>query len=602
MKTIFSPHDQEIIDLLRKLGRLEVEYPQELLVSRRAAFTAEIERRKAIRVGKEKSLSQERIIEILKRLKPASAGYPPELFAARRASFIAQIEQHNGAEVEAELPLPDQTIELLENLKTVADDYPPELLAARRAAFIAQIKQYNKTEVQEEVLPLQNGRLSKLLAHLKSIEIEYPLKLWTARRSTFVSQIRNSGISVLDALRIAIQGLLKKGQTPVAPAMSFRRTAMIIATVLAAFFMGSLFYRSGPPLSELPGPSFSQREGSHPGSIASTSTDEVAEVICKPGYAPPLCLAQEFDKSSDLTFAGNGTARPAVAKDTIPGYGRIHQPAYVNDGLYGSGASWVSNSAYSWIKIDLGEARTINTITFGRDRLGNFNDGDPGQFVVAVALSDNIYADGNSSNDYMEYTEVYNSREAGFDGVVSGAETVEANFEPVTARFVKITFENARTAVDEVEVFMIQPLGFVGNPTQKPREDQPRATLTAIPTDTLVPTIPPTALPTKTPVPPTFTSTPRPTNTPVPTVTNTPRPPNTPTDVPTNTPEPTDTQVPPPTDTQPPRPTDTAEPPPTNSPQPTDTQAPPPINTPQPTEPVGAQSFPTETPMEVVEH
>jgi hypothetical protein len=496
-------------------------------------------------------------------------------------------------DIQEELPSQDPVIALLRNLKPVTEDYPSELMAAKRSVFIAQIKQHNRISEQEEFLPLQNGRISKLLEHLKSIEIKYPLKLWTARRSAFVGQIRNGRTSILEALRAVIQNLFHgMGKTPFAPRMSFGRTSMILATLLVAAFIGSLLYRSDQPLSGMLGPSLSQREGAHPGPIvASTGTSEVAEVICKPGYLPPLCLAKEFDKGSDLTFPGSGTARPAVAKDTIPGYSRIHQPAYVNDGLYGPGASWVSNSAYSWIKIDLGESRTINTITFGRDRLGKFNDGDPGQFVVAVALTDNIYADGNSSNDYMEYTEVYNSKEAGFDGIVSGPETVKASFDPVTARFVKITFENAGTAVDEVEVFMIQPSGYATNPTRRPTDALPRATFTPIPTNTLIPTDTATAVPTRTPVP-TDTNTPRPTNTSVPTSTNTPRPTNTP------EPPPTDTPEPPPTDTPEPPPTDTPEPPPTDTsePAPTDTSEP------APTDSSGASpDLPTETPVEVLE-
>ena len=47
------------------------------------------------------------------------------------------------------------------------------------------------------------------------------------------------------------------------------------------------------------------------------------------------------------------------------------------------------------------------------------------------------------------------SKTAGFDGVVSGSETIQANFVPTEARFVKITFENAGTAIDEVEAFMV---------------------------------------------------------------------------------------------------------------------------------------------------
>jgi hypothetical protein len=292
-------------------------------------------------------------------------------------------------------------------------------------------------------------------------------------------------------------------------------------------------------------------------------------------------LAQEFDQSQDLTFPGNGSARPAVAKDTIPGYSRIHKASYANDGLYGPGASWISNSAYSWIKIDLGNIRSINTVTFGRDRLGNMNDGDPGQFLIAVAISDDVYADGDSHNDFMEYTQVYNSDEAGFDGIISGPETIEARFDSVRARYVKITFENAGTAVDEIEAFMMQPPGYAGNPTQRPRDTLVPASFTAIPTKTLIPSKTATLFPTNTLIPTRTLTLVPPTNTLIPTNTATQRPTNTPrptnTDVPTDTSEPpTDTPQPPPTDTPQPPPTDTPEPPPTDTPEP------PPADTPQP--------------------
>jgi hypothetical protein len=346
--------------------------------------------------------------------------------------------------------------------------------------------------------------------------------------------------------------------------------------------------------------------------VAITSTGEVAQVICKPGYLPPLCLAAEFDQSDDLTFPGNGSARPAVAKDTVPGYTKIHDAAYVNDGLYGPGASWISNSPYSWIKIDLGAVKTINTVTFGRDRLGNLNDGDPGQFIIAVALHDDIYADGNSSHDYTEYTEVYNSREAGFDGLVTGPETVEATFDPVKARFIKITFENAGTAVDEIEVFMMQPSELASLATRRPRATLVVAppSSTAVPTNTLIASKTPTRFPTKTPFPtitlvpttlvptktlvptntitPEPTSTPRPTNTRPPTETEpppteTPKPPTNTPKPPTNTPKPPTETPEPPTETPKPPPTETPEPPTdTPEPPPTDTPEPPPTDTPEP--------------------
>jgi hypothetical protein len=640
VKSTPSPQDEEIIELLKSLGTLKAEYPAELLAARRAAFTAQIEQRRANGASKEEYLSQDRMIELLESLKPVAAEYPADLLAARRAAFIAQIQQHNGADVEVESPSQDQVIELLGNLKSGGAKYPPELLAARRAAFIGQIQQHNGADARqkspsrnqmvellghlkstgaeypseqlaarraafigqirqrnavgarEELLPSPNGKIGKLFERLKSMEIEYPLKMWSARRSVFVAQIRESKVSVLDALRSVLHNLFNgKSKPTMAPAMSFRRMSMVVATLLVVAFMGSLAYGNRQPITQIFAPSSSQGQVVQPSPVAAvTGTGEVAQVICKPGYLPPLCLAKEFDQSQDLTFPGNGSARPAVAKDTIPGHSKIHKAAYVNDGLYGPGASWISNSAYSWIKIDLGEARIINTITFGRDRLGNFNDGDPGQFIVAVALADDIYADGNSSNDYTEYTQVYNSDEAGFDGIVTGPETVEARFDPVNARYVKITFENARTAVDEIEVFMIQPREFASHMTQRPKDTAVPATFTPIPTNTLIPSKTPTLIPTNT-LFPTFTSTPRPTftSTPRPTFTFTPPPTNT--EVPTDTPEPpTDTPPPPPTDTPEP-PTDTPEPPPTDTPPPPPTETPePPTATSEP------QLASTETP------
>jgi hypothetical protein len=347
-----------------------------------------------------------------------------------------------------------------------------------------------------------------------------------------------------------LQKVFEQVKNPSAPTMKLMRSSLVLAGLLVAALVGSLLY--GNQGGKLFSPPLAQSNTS-PVAVAATVTAESAEVICKPGYLPPLCLAKEFDKTQDLTYQGNGLARPAVAKDTIPGYNTIHKASYANDGLYGAGSSWVSNSAYSWIKIDLGKPTTINTITFGRDRLGNFKDRSPGQFVIAVALSDNVYADGNSNNDFTEYTKVYDSKKAGFDGVVSGSETIQANFLPTRARFVKITFEKAGTAIDEVEAFMVQPPSLVYIPTQKPRDNQSRPTWTPVPTDTLVPT--------NTPLP-TSTDTPLPTNTPVPTDTP----------VPTNTPVPTDTSVPP-TNTQVP-PADTSVPPTDTSVPPADTAMP----------------------------
>jgi hypothetical protein len=155
----------------------------------------------------------------------------------------------------------------------------------------------------------------------------------------------------------------------------------------------------------------------------------------------------------------------AVALDSYPGPGcpYHHQLEFANDGYYGNGSSWISNSTYSWLKIDLGRVVLTDSIRIGRDRNGYWNDREPGQFTVAVALAENAYANGDDSNDANEYVEVFDSADFGFSGIINGPETVQASFPPVPARFIKLTVQNAGAAIDEVEV-----LGSVGNIDIKP--------------------------------------------------------------------------------------------------------------------------------------
>ncbi len=546
------------------------------------------------------------ILKILKRLGSLKAEYPPELFAARRAAFLLQVEYRVKSQTEAELLVHEPFLQHLQNLKSINREYPLALRAARRAAFIEQIERYQKAKNAEELLP-EDQEILQLFRSLKSIEAEYPPGLMSARRAAFRRRLASGeGVNVLDALRNSIRSLVSSRikRLPL-PTMSMMRTSLVVTVLMLATFVGSLLRDPG---QSLPGGGISQ--------IAltfSTPHTDTTKVFCKPGYLPPLCLVKPFDGSQDLTLQGNGSARPAVAKDTLPGYNGVHKAAYVNDGLYGPGTSWVSKSAYSWIKIDLGKATTINAVAFGKDRLGNSSGGDPGQFVIAVALNDNIYADGNSSNDYVEYAQVYDSKQAGFNGIIPGTETVQAQFAPVTARYIKITFANPRTTIDEVEAFMVKPPTLaLTHPTRKPRENPagipptsisspasalvPNVTVASIPTNTpipadtatLVPTDTPVPAPTDTPLPvPTDTSVPAPTDTPVPAPSDTPVPPNTPIPASTDTPAP-------PADTPVPAPTDTSAPPPANpvQAQPTDTSAPPaaapliiPTDTPIPAQP-----------------
>jgi hypothetical protein len=238
-----------------------------------------------------------------------------------------------------------------------------------------------------------------------------------------------------------------------------------------------------------------------------------------------------LDPRPDLADPGNKVARPAVSKDAQPD----HQAKYGNDGR--ADTSWISNSANSWIKIDLGQVRTINMVRLGTGN--SVQDNELGSFVIAVALSD-VYADGDSSNDDREYAKVFDSKQAGFSGSASDTATINILFSRVEARFVKITFEKAGAAIAEVGVFMFEAPGLAGQPTTIiPNTGFATRTSTSEPGQPPTSTPAATAAPSQTPI-----RTPRPSNTPIVLPTNTQPPAHTPTVLPTDTQPPANTETP----------------------------------------------------------
>lgn len=184
----------------------------------------------------------------------------------------------------------------------------------------------------------------------------------------------------------------------------------------------------------------------------------VGTASCQAGFPTPQCSYQGFDTTGDLAYAG-GPANVSIASSTIAGYSTIHHEAFINDGQYGNGRSWIAGTLNSWLKIDLGGTQSIATISFGRDRLGNYNDRDPGQFKIEFALIDAVFASGNAADDAMEYGGLIDSSSLGFGGTINSAETVfvDLSAQPVSARYIKLTFANNGTAIDEIEVFAAVP-------------------------------------------------------------------------------------------------------------------------------------------------
>lgn len=159
------------------------------------------------------------------------------------------------------------------------------------------------------------------------------------------------------------------------------------------------------------------------------------------GYASEQGSYRRYSNPDNLALKSNG-ASTAVAMNTVWGCANIHSAHFLNDGYYGNGSSWISATANSWIKIDLGAVKKFDTVSFGRDRLGYWGDRAPGQFVISTALED---IDSN-------YTTQFDSSQSAFTGTIAKGSTVRASFDPVTARYVKVEFTNNGVAIDEVEV------------------------------------------------------------------------------------------------------------------------------------------------------
>ena len=422
-------------------------------------------------------------------------------------------------------------IKLLEELGSIKDTYPPELLADRRAAFLSQVDLLTAADASEE-FSAGDQEVVHLLGILKSVQVEYPPHLLAARRSALLRQVeRAAAPDIWEELRLSLRRIFQAETTiPGMPLPGFLRASLVIGSLIVIAFLGSLVLsrtEQAAPVALSPGATTPTSASTD---VPPTSSGETAILICKPEDESP-CPPGGLDPSQDLANPGNGVALPAVSNDGV------HKAAYVNDGRVGT--SWVSNSPDSWIKIDLGQVRTINTVSVQNGSAGLSQEGNLGHFVIAVALSD-MYADGDNSHDYREYAQVFHSEQTGFSGRVSQAETIRTQFSPVKARYIKITFEEAGAAIEEVGVFMVEPPVLAEQPTRTPGEAASGMTSTPVHTNTV------TALTT-----PALTGTQMPTNTAVPISTDIATLASTPTPLPTTTFAPADTATLAPTESSP---------------------------------------------------
>ena len=419
-------------------------------------------------------------------------------------------------------PQRDQEIlNLLEELSSVRPDYPPELLAMRRAAFMEMLERMEALRTKDS-RSLDEQAMTEILKGLQHHNAKYPPLLLAKQRAAFLDQVaKHRQPSWMETFRSAVLKWFASGATALREAMTHElRRSLIVVSLVVAAFAGIMILNEDDHSVGLSGAHLAQREISQPTLAIPVPTDisKVTKTICTPDSpSAPSCVIHGFAQSRDRT-------------------------------------SWVSRTANSWIKIDMGKTVSINKVEMDRKNSGDSS----GDFTIAVARSDG------------QYETVYDSAVDQTTWAAAGPEKVEVSFEPVLARYVKVTVAEPGIVIDEVRAFSAIQLP----PTDIAAEDEdpqdPPDTVSK-PTSTPLPTN--TPLPSKTPAPTDTlwpTSTPMPTNTPLPS--STPAPTDTlwPTDTPapTNTPWPTDT----------PAPTDTLWP--TDTPGPADIAASPVVTSP----------------------
>lgn len=177
---------------------------------------------------------------------------------------------------------------------------------------------------------------------------------------------------------------------------------------------------------------------SNAASLDFVSSSPIGPTSTEPGFSSPgqgdyapFTNTQNIALGATVTVSGTCCAAPT-----------IHNSIFLTDGNYGNGRSWIADSQISWLTIDLGSSQSFSTLSFGRDRLGNFDDRDPGQFIILT------------SNDNNSFTPIFDSSDFVFSGILGLGQTVQATFDTATARYVRLELaaDGLPAAIDEIEI------------------------------------------------------------------------------------------------------------------------------------------------------
>jgi len=92
-----------------------------------------------------------------------------------------------------------------------------------------------------------------------------------------------------------------------------------------------------------------------------------------PGSKGQPCI-DEFEIFAPGAETNLALTGKATVSSLLPGFGHKHQIAFLNDGVYGNGRSWIPAKNTGWAQIELAKTAKINRVVLSRDREGKLHD------------------------------------------------------------------------------------------------------------------------------------------------------------------------------------------------------------------------------------
>ena len=164
-------------------------------------------------------------------------------------------------------------------------------------------------------------------------------------------------------------------------------------------------------------------------------------------YPAGLAGNPDFTRQPFISPENLAIGASVTASDPLNHF--AHRAELLTDGIYGNGSAFVAASEGSTVTIDLGGPRTFDRLHLGQERLGVFEERPIDLFGIEVS------SDGELFTPVFDFGDLATDQRP--DHPVRGTQTLAAVFNPVTARFVRLTSMGQSFRVDELEVYNGEP-------------------------------------------------------------------------------------------------------------------------------------------------